>query len=342
MLTAETQVYLGDTISNTGNNNINIKERCNTGHVTISQKKSMLSEVNYGRFTIQTGLIFRDSIFMSKILLNSEVWHSVTKYQIEELEQIDRILFRNILDAHSKTGIEWFYAECGKFDVNTKIKIRRLMYLWHVLSRDKTELIRRIYNTQTITNYTGDWVRLVTADKLDLDITLSDEEIQGVSKNVFAKFVKKKATIYQLKKLNELKQKHSKSKFLNCTELKEAEYISSSEFTTAEKRLLFKLRSQTLDVKKNFPGVHKDLWCRTCGLFTETQSHLLQCPAIVVHLPYLVGKASELEEKHIYGNCKQQKIIVKIFTDIIEIRENLMKESQMNPSQGGPTAPSFN
>ena len=141
------------TIGMTGNNNINIKERCKMGHAAISQRKSMLSEINYGRFTIQTGLIFRDSIFMSKILLNSEIWHSLTKYQIEELEQIDRILFRNILDAHSKTGIEWFYAECGKFDVNTKIKIRRLMYLWHVLSRDKTELIRRIYNTQTITNY---------------------------------------------------------------------------------------------------------------------------------------------------------------------------------------------
>ena len=42
-------------------------------------------------------------------------------------------------------------------------------------------------------------------------------------------------TIYQLKKLNDLKQNHSKSKFLNWTELKEAEYIASSEFTTTEK-----------------------------------------------------------------------------------------------------------
>ena len=53
---------------------------------------------------------------------------------------------------------------------------------------------------------------------------------------------------------------------------------------------------------------------------TETQSHLVKCPAIVVHPPYLVGKASELEEKHIYGNSKQQKSKGKIFTDILEIR----------------------
>ena len=326
MLTAENQVYLGDTISNTGYNNINIKERCKKGHAAISQIKSMLSEINFGRFTIQTGLIFRDSIFMSKILLNSEVWHSVTKSQIEELEVIDRILLRNILNAHSRTGLEWIYADCGKFDVKTKIMIRRLMFLWHVLSRNNIELIRRIYNTQTIRNNTGDWVRLVESDKLELGISLTDEEIQAVSKNVFKNFVKKKATIYHLKKLNDMKAKHSKSKSLNCTKLIEAEYIQNSDFTTAEKRLLFKLRSQTLDVKKNFPGVNRNLWCKNCGLFTETQSHLLQCPAIVVHLNYLIGKTSKLDEKFIYGNSEQQRSIVKIYTDILEVRDYLLKD----------------
>ena len=127
--------------------------------------------------------------------------------------------------------------------------------------------------------------------------------------------------------LNELKKKHSKSEKLNCKEVKEAEYIKNSNFNTDEKRLLFKLRSQTLDVKKNFPGVHKNLWCRTCGLFTETQSHLLQCPAIVVNLSYLIGP-SKLEEKHIYGNWLQQKSIVKIYSEILEIREKLLSRTE--------------
>ena len=200
------------------------------------------------------------------------------------------------------------------------------MFLWHVLSRDNKELIRRIYNTQKIRNNTGDWVRLVQSDKVELGICLTDKDIQGVSKNMFKNFVKKKATIYHLKKLNDMKQKHSKSKSLICTKLIEAEYIKSSDFSTAEKRLLFKLRSQTLDVKKNFPGMNRNLWCKNCGLFTETQSHLLQCPAIVVHLNYLVGKTSKLDEKFIYGNSKQQKSIVKIYIDILEVRDFLLKE----------------
>ena len=112
--------------------------------------------MGFGRFEIPTGLLMRDTIFGSKILLNSEVWHSLLKSQIEQLEVIDRNLIRQILGAHSKTGIEWLYMETGKFNLKSLIQIRRLMYWWHILSRDESELIRRVHETQKITNNTGD------------------------------------------------------------------------------------------------------------------------------------------------------------------------------------------
>ena len=263
-------------------------------------------------------------------MLNSEVWHSLTKVQIEDLEVTDKILLRNILQAHCKTGLEWIYADCGKLNLKALIQIRRLMYLWHVLSRDENELISRVYAAQTNCNNTGDWVRLVQADKAELGIILTDKEIQGVSKNVFKNFVKKKVTIAHLKNLDGLKKKHSKSKFLDCTKLKLAAYIQNPTFTTREKRLLFKLRSKTLDVKQNFPGLNKDLWCSSCGLFPEFQSHLLQCPALVVHLGYLSGITSTLNENFIYGSIEQQQTIVKIYGDILEIRDNLQTDLRNN------------
>ena len=94
MLTAVTQTYLGDTICSSGYNTVNINERCKTGHKAISQIKSLLNDANFGKFAVQTGLLLRDSTFVSKMLLNSEVWHSLTKSQIEDLEVIDRILLR--------------------------------------------------------------------------------------------------------------------------------------------------------------------------------------------------------------------------------------------------------
>ena len=94
----------------------------------------------------------RDTIFGSKMLLNSEVWHSLTNNQIEQLEVLDRSLIRQLLGAHSKTAIEWLYIDTGKLDLKSLIKIRRIMYLWHILSRDKSELIRKFYKTQKIAN----------------------------------------------------------------------------------------------------------------------------------------------------------------------------------------------
>jgi hypothetical protein len=84
---------------------------------------------------------------------------------------IDRILLREILHAHCKTGLEWIYADSGKFYLRSLNQIRRLMYLWHLNSRDESELINRVYTTQKISSSVGDWVKLVQADKSELGIT---------------------------------------------------------------------------------------------------------------------------------------------------------------------------
>ena len=76
MPTTDKQKYLGDIVSSSGSNQENIKDRCKTGHRAISQIKSLMNDISLGKYTIQIGLILRDSIFLSKMLLNSEVWHS--------------------------------------------------------------------------------------------------------------------------------------------------------------------------------------------------------------------------------------------------------------------------
>ena len=63
------------------------------------------------------------------------------------------------------------------------------MYLWEILNRDESELIHRIYRTQKVSNNTGDWIRLLEADKTELNITLTDSQIQGVSKNSFKAYM---------------------------------------------------------------------------------------------------------------------------------------------------------
>ena len=314
------QLYLGDIISNSGSNEENIKNRVKKGYSAISQIKSLINSVGFGRFEIQTGLLMRDTIFGSKILLNCEIWHSLLKSQIEQLEVIDRILIRQILGAHSKTGIEWLYIETGKFDIKSLVQIRRLMYWWHILSRKKSELIRRVYETQKISNNAGDWIKLIENDKRELDIQMDKEDIQGVSQESIKNYIKSKVKTKFLQHLNNIKKNHSKSEYLNCQELRTAEYLNSPKFNTQQKQLLFRLRSRTLDVKMNFPGQHKDLLCISCGVYPESQGHLLQCPKLIANLGYLADKTSKLNEYDIYGDIEKQQIIVNIYSDILEVR----------------------
>ena len=163
---------------------------------------------------------------------------------------------------------------------------------------------------------------------------LTDKQIQGVSKISFKKYVKKKVTQKFLQHLRSLKMKHSKSKFLSCDNLLSADYILSPLFSTKEKELLFKLRSKTLEVKQNFSGQYGSPWCISCGLFPETQSHLLQCPEIVVKLKTINKKWSELNENMIYGNIEEKQLIISIYSEVLQVRENL-KEG-LSPQAEGP------
>ena len=79
-----------------------------------------------------------------------------------------------------------------------------------------------------------------------------------------------------------------------------------------------------MEVKANFPGQNQDQICRTCGKADETQSHLLQCEAIVAKLGIVQSQESDLNEYFIFGSAEQQTKIVKVYSDILEAREILL------------------
>ena len=69
----------------------------------------MLDEVSLGAHYFEIGLMLRESMLINGLLFNSEIWYGVSKSDISELEEIDKLLLRKLLQAHSKTPIESFY-----------------------------------------------------------------------------------------------------------------------------------------------------------------------------------------------------------------------------------------
>ena len=169
-------------------------------------------------------------------------------------------------------------------------------------------------------------------DKAVLGIEISDEEITNLSKNKFQKYIENKIEKYALLQLNVLKAKHQKSQYLDSNSFKTAQYLIDDRFSKPEANLLFKLRSKTLNLRMNYENQHSNTLCQICGLFPESQAHLLQCPQIAPKLK-LVSK-EVMDESFIYGNADRQLTIVKIYMQVMEIRGKILEErSEMQSCQ---------
>ena len=154
------------------------------------------------------------------------------------------------------------------------------MFWWHILNVKKTDMLYKVYNAQTLSPVEGDWVNLLAADKKSFKLSLSDEEVKTISKSRMKTYVKKMGKELTLNYIDSLKEKHSKTQKFDSTKLSVAAYLTDNRFSKTERELLFKLRSSTLQVKKNFRiGNIDNNLCEICRLFLvhKNMSFLVLC-----------------------------------------------------------------
>jgi hypothetical protein len=83
---------------------------------------NVLGKVTLGSHYFKTAMLLRESIFLNGILTNSKVWYGLKKTEIDELETLDKMLMRKILDTHLTTPIEAMQLELGILSISTIIK----------------------------------------------------------------------------------------------------------------------------------------------------------------------------------------------------------------------------
>ena len=110
-------------------NHENIKERTTKGVGIVSSIISILKELYLGELYFEAAILFRDTLFLSSILLNAESWVNLTKGDIEELESLDRTYLRRILEVPSSTPIPALYLELGVIPISFIIQAKRIMFL---------------------------------------------------------------------------------------------------------------------------------------------------------------------------------------------------------------------
>ena len=249
MLKSETQKYLGDVLTTSGKINENIMSRYNKGIGKVNKILGILQEVSLGPHYFKMALLFRNSILLSSMLCSYKVLYGITNAHIEKLEQVDRIFFRKIFQVPNGTAIEAFYLETSTIPIRHILIGRRLLYLWDILSRNESELVRKAFESQKSFSVKNDWAIQVQLDLEECEINLTELAISKMRRLAFKKLVNEKIQKPAAKYLISLKQKHLKSEHLKYS-ISLQPYLKNESFKLEEKKLMFRIRNRLIDVTR--------------------------------------------------------------------------------------------
>ena len=148
---------------------------------------------------------------MSVLIFNSETRGRLTDKDMKRLEGVDRMLLRQIFQVPISTPIPALYLETGCIPVRYVMRMKRILFLHHILTRAEHALITRAFWAQVENPTKGDWCIVV---KEDLDsIGLSDltyEAIKNTKGEVMKQLVKAKIKETAFNDLVVEKEKNSK------------------------------------------------------------------------------------------------------------------------------------
>jgi hypothetical protein len=281
MLTSDREKYLGDILTTDGKIDQNIIARCSKGIGKVNEIMGMLQEISFGPHYFKMALLFRNSILISSMLGSSEVLYGLTNSHIEKLEQVDRIFFRRLFQVPNCTTIEAFYLETSAVPVRFILMSRRLLYLWDILQKNESELVRKVFDAQKMFTVKNDWVLQVQSDLEECGIFLTENEIAKMKRITYTKLVTDKIHLLSAKYLCSLKERHSKSVYLQYSKEMQP-YLRNESLSIESKKLMFRIKNRLIDVKTNFKGKYKDnLKCCLCDNPEESQPHLVECSEIV-------------------------------------------------------------
>ena len=129
------------------------------------------------------------------------------------------------------------------------------MYLQHVLKQKETSLVKQVLRTQMINPKKKDWIYTVKENMKHLDIKLTFENIQLMSKDSYKKLIKNKikegAFKYLISKRN---KRNGKGMEIEYTYLEMQNYLRTEdiEITNYERKLIFQLRTKmNFKIKSN-------------------------------------------------------------------------------------------
>ena len=334
MKESEKEKYLGDLLTNKANSKDTLEARKTRGYAILGNISALLKDVPMGNRRTQIGLDLRKSWFINSCLFNSEVWGGICETNLKDLNIIDHKILQVITGAQSKVPTEMLYLETSQLPLAHVKSVRRLVYWQTILKRQETELINQVYQAMKASPLKGDWIELLKGDMEKVGLTLDDEvNISRLTKLTFKNDIKKKIQKLSQHELECVKSGHEKVKMIAHHNLdKPQAYLTSGQFTNAQRSILFNLRSMSENsFRDNFHTMYQDKRCQLCKLETDSQEHALSCLTIQHNMNQEdKNMLKGVQYQDIFGDLNSQLQISKVFQTIIRIKRRLLKSAALH------------
>ena len=330
---AESIKYLGNIVTPNGGVSETIEDRRNKGWGKVATIMGILGEVDMGRRRTEVGLLLRKAILVNSLLFTAETWSGIKETSLKRLEQVDEALHRSILSSHSKASVEFLHLECGTLKLRHILSLNRIMYHHHLLTLDKEETIRKMFEKLKQSPTKNYWFQLLQKYFLFIEKIIDEKEIQSYSKNEYRGIIKKLIKKAAFKNFIQLKDQHSKLDGITYTSLNVQPYLTDKRFGREERKLLGLLRSRCHDSKNNFKKFYKnDILCRYGCQSAETQIHLLtQCKILDSH-------TGAPNYEYIFMDSNRQKEAIQYFIQVEKVRNQLKENLIPGPGTSVPRA----
>ena len=184
---------------------------------------------------------------------------------------------------------------------------------------------------------------LVKEDFAVMKIPYDENAIIAMEETQYKEYIKKHVKETAFSHLKTIQGTHSKVNIIKYENFIVQPYLNNPNLTNIEVSQLIALRSHTLrGVKTNFSSWYKsDLSCPfKCVNSQDTQEHILLCKPLLDDLPQEKRDAALLlNYNDIYGNTNQQIDAVKVFSGLLESREELLQKAKSTSGLSLDAAP---
>ena len=210
---------------------------------------SLMAETEVGIHHVPIMLLLYRSLFLSTMLFNSQTWSDLRKKDINSLRTLQLKFLKRIPGVGSSTANAFTYLELGVLPIDYEIEKRQLMFLHKILQLDHTDPVFKLFEEQRRFSEAGErnWWTGVEQSLQKYDLPLDLEVIRSMPKDSFSNVVRNSVTKTALNHLQTECSGLKKTANLKYDALKLQDYLSV--LYPSESKVIFKWRSETLDIK---------------------------------------------------------------------------------------------